>query len=246
MKRIASLLVLVLICSMETWAQKSDIITKEVILKRETSGFIDFRSNGWGLGYRYSKFKTGYSMKSWDFSFSVVKDLQQIKSSFQFNDLSGRIYYGKLIHFYNIKILRGNQKVITTKPYWGGVEFRRLFYSGINLGVGVPIWVYIYNYNDGSNDLLVKYDPYLHDRQDIRAKGPFVKGLNDMKIYPALSFKYAINTEYGTLSQVTKGIEIGIQADIYPIPVQIMAFDKPSYALFSIYLGFHFGKRYNP
>lgn len=225
--------------------QQSEISEKEVIYKRENSGYMEFRNNGWGAGYRINRFKTGYSMRSYDISFSVVKDIKQIKSNFT-GSYANRYYYGKMIHFYNFKFLYGNQKVITTKPYWGGVEFRRNFYSGINLGIGIPIWVYIYNYNDFDNHLLVQFDPSIHDQQDIQAKGPFVKGLNDFKVYPALSFKYGINAEYGIYSEITKAVEIGIQLDLYPIPVQIMAYKDPTYFMISGYLGFHFGKRYNP
>ncbi len=226
--------------------QEAEIGEKEVILKRESSAFMDLRTNGWGVGYRYGKFKTGYKLKSWDFSFSVVKDLQQIKTSFGYSDISGRIYYGKLIHFYNFKVLRGSQKVITTKPYWGGVELRRLFYGGINLGIGVPIWVLVYNFDDNYSQSLVRFDPDLHDRQDIQSKGPFSKGFSDIEFYPSISMKYALNAEYGTISQVAKGIEVGLQLDLYPIPVQIMAYQTPSYYIASAYISFHFGKRFNP
>lgn len=228
-----------------SFAQRPDIARKEVIYKRESSGFMDFRTNGWGAGYRYSKFKTGYKMKSWDFSFSVVKDLKQIKSSY-YTYSNNRIYYGKMIHFYNFKVLRGNQKVLSTKPYWGGVEFRRMLYGGVNIGVGVPVWVYIRKIDDGGTDLLVPFDPDLYDRQDIQGKGPFVSGLPDAKLFPAASMKYAINVEYGTLTQITKGIELGLQLDVYPWPVQIMAYSNPSYFIISGFLSFHFGKRFNP
>jgi hypothetical protein len=240
------ILFLFLLSGLSVMAQEADVIKKEAILRRETSGYGEFRTNGWGFGYRFGKFKTGYSLKSWDFSFSVVKDLKQIKFGFQDNLFSNRIYYGKQIHFYNFKVLRGTQKTLSTKPYWGGVEFRRIFHVGANMGIGVPIWVYIYNLGDNNNDLLVPFDPAKHDRQDIRSKGPFIKGLPDLQFYPALSFRYALNAEYGIYSEVSKSIEVGVQLDIYPIPVQIMAYKNPSYILGSAYVAFHFGRRFNP
>ena len=235
-----------LFSSLVLFGQEPDDQKSEALLKRERSLYIEFRSNGWGLGYQFNKFKTGYSMRGWEFSFGVVKDLKQIKSSFQDNIFTNRIYYGKLIHFYNLKALRTYHKTISTKPYWGGVEFRRRFSVGANAGIGVPIWVYIFSTSDDNNDLLVPFDPDLHDRQDIRSKGPFVKGLNNLQFYPAASLKYAINAEYGLYSEVTKAIEIGLQLDVYPIPVQIMGFKDPSYIIGSAYVAFHFGRRFNP
>jgi len=226
--------------------QSLDRSAKEVIYKFEKSGFLEFRSNGWGAGYRIGKFKTGFINKTWEFSFNVVKDWKQVKTfvNSQYGT-SSRFYYGKLINFYNLKALRGSQKVLTTKPYWGGVEFRRIFEYGINIGIGKPIYVYIYNYDEGNIITLEKFDPEKYDNQDIYRAGPFSKGLNELQWYPAASFKYAISAEYGNYTTLVKAIEVGATADIYPIPVQIMGGKDPSYFLASIYLAFHFGKRFN-
>lgn len=235
-----------IIAGFSSYGQELDRSPKEVIFKKENSGFFELRSNGWGIGYRTGTFKTGFKKKTWDISFSVVKDIKQFKVPPLGTSFGNRYFYGKMIHFYNFKALYGNQKVITTKPYWGGVEIRKFFFYGANIGVGVPIYVYVYNYDDGSGVSLEKFDANKHDYQDIYSKGPFTKGFHETKIYPSLSFKSGVNIEYGLLSQITKSVEVGATLDIYPIPVQIMALNNPKYAMFSIYLGFHFGKRYNP
>jgi len=234
-----------LLTGLSVTAQELDRSPKEALLKKESSGFLEFRSNGWGFGYRFGNFKTGYKKKMWDLSFAVVKDLKQYKVPAIGSSVGNRYYYGKQIHFYNFKALYGTQKIITTKPYWGGVELRRFFYSGVNIGVGVPIYVYVYTTSDGTGRNIEKFDADKHDYQDIYGKGPFTKGLSEMTIYPAISFKGGVNVEYGILSQVTKIIEVGAQLDLYPIPVQIMAKTDPDYYIFSIYVGFHLGKRYN-
>jgi len=239
------LIICLLIGSFGAIGQELDRSPKEAILKKENSGFMEFRSNGWGFGYRTGKFKTGYKKKTWDFSFSVVKDIKQYKVPPISGSFGSRYYYGKMIHFYNFKALYGLQSVVTTKPYWGGVEIRKFLFSGLNIGVGVPIYVYVYNFDDGGGVSLERFDPVKHDYQDIYNKGPFSKGLKDAIVYPSLSFKGGINVEYGLMSQITKVIEVGGTIDIYPIPVQIMALKNPSYALISIYVGFHFGQRYN-
>ncbi len=231
--------------SLQGYCQQPDNSPKDVLYKRERSGFLEFRSNGWGFGYRLGKFKTGFKKKTWDLSFSFVRDIKQIKVVPINKAYGSRYYFGKLIYFYNLKALYGTQKVISTKPYWGGVEIRRFFFGGANLGIGVPVYVYVYNFDDGAGTTLEKFDPQKHDYQDIYGKGPFTKGLSELKLYPALSFKSGLNVEYGMLSSVTKAVEAGFQLDLYPIPVQIMGFKDPSYFMASIYLAFHFGRRYN-
>ncbi|OIP00501.1 MAG: hypothetical protein AUJ98_08140 [Bacteroidetes bacterium CG2_30_33_31] len=227
------------------FSQISDETPKEVIYKFENSGFLEFHSNGWGIGYRTGKFTNGYKKKTYDFSFSSVTDLKQIKQSTSYTMTGSRFIYGKTLNFYNIKALIGTQKVITTKPYWGGVEFRKFLFGGINLGIGKPVYLYIYNYIDGNIVSLEKFDPDKYDFQDIYAKGPFSKGLDELKFYPGLSLKTGINVEYGIETEKAKSVEIGGIIDVYPIPVQIMAYENPKYAMFAIYLSFHFGKRYN-
>jgi len=161
------LFICLIISTFTGYGQELDRSPKEVIFKKETSGFFEFRSNGWGMGYRTGKFKTGYKKKTWDFSFSVVKDIKQEKIAPISGNFGSRYFYGKMIHFYNFKALYGNQKVLTTKPYWGGVEIRKFFFYGFNMGVGVPIYVYVYNYDDGNRVTLEKFDPDIHDYQDI-------------------------------------------------------------------------------
>jgi hypothetical protein len=67
-----------------------------------------------------------------------------------------------------------------------------------------------------------------------------------LELYPAITFKTAINVEYGAQPEKTRAIEAGLIVNGYLIPYNIMAYSDPKYFDFSFYVSFQFGKRYNP
>jgi hypothetical protein len=149
------------------------------------------------------------------------------------------------MHFYSLQVLRGRQKILTEKPYWGGVEIRYFYFGGINLGFGKPIYMYIYDYMNGGVLTLEKYDVQKHDLENIWGRGPFSKGLSEIEFHPGFSFKAGLNVEFGPYQEKTKSLETGLIIDAYVFPVQIMGFDDPKYAMMRIYVAYRFGKRYN-
>ncbi len=228
-----------------SYAQKADKIIKKPLLKYENSFGITFNSDGWGLGFRYGKAKTYFKKKTWDISFLFVRDAKQFRYYNEHDNSAKSFFYGKLINFYSLQVLRGRQKIWTEKPYWGGVQIRYFYFGGVNLGVGNPIYVYVIDYNNVGVVNLERYDPNKHDLDNIWGKGPFVKGLSSLEFYPGLSFKMGLNVEFGTYQEKTRAIEAGFIVDAYAIPVQIMAFNPVKYAMFRLYVAYRFGKRYN-
>lgn len=225
-------------------AQQADKIVKKPILKYESSFGINLNSDGWGFGYRHGKSKSFTDKKTWDISFYFIKDSKQYRF-YPYDNSAKSYFYGKKIYFYSLQVLRGRQKTISEKPYWGGVKLRYFYFGGLNLGIGNPVYLYINNYDNGSLLTLEKYDPQRHSKDNIWGKGPYVKGFSSLEIYPGLSFKIGLNAEFGPYQEDTKSFEVGVIVDAYAIPVQIMGFNTPKYAMFRIYVGYRFGKRYN-
>ena len=228
-----------------SYAQKADRIVKKPLLRYENSYGISFNSDGWGGGYRYGKAKTYRNKKVWDFSFYFVRDTKQYRYYNQYDNSAKSFFFGKQIHFYSFQILRGREKILTEKPYWGGVEIRYFYFGGLNLGIGKPIYMYIVDFMNGGVLTLEKYDVQKHDLENIWGRGPFSKGLSEIEFHPGLSWKMGLNIEFGPYQEKTKALEAGLIIDAYVLPVQIMGFDDPKYAMFRLFLAYRFGKRYN-
>ena len=226
-------------------AQELDNSKVGLIYKREQSMGINLNTDGWGFDYRLGFFKTGYFKRTIDISFSFIRDPKETRYYNSYDQSSKSFVYGKERNFYSIRFLYGNQKDLANKPYWGGVEIRWLNLFGFNLGIGKPIYLYVVDQaNDGVLDLQ-RYDPSRHNLSNIYGRGPYSKGLNELEVFPGISFKTALNVEYGSIPEKTRSIEAGVIFNGYLRPYNIMAYSEPRYFDMSVYLSFNFGKRYN-
>ena len=228
-----------------SFAQKADKIAKIPLLKYESSFGVNFNSDGWGIGYRYGKAKTYKVKKTWDFSFSFIYDPKQIRLKNLNDNDSKSFFYGKRIHFYNFNAIYGRQKLLTEKPYWGGVQIRFFYFGGLNIGLGKPIYLYIYDFNNGDVLSLQKFDYQKHNMEDIYGRGPYSKGLSEIEFRPGISLKLGLNVEFGPYQEKTKALEAGVIIDGYIVPVQIMSFSDPKYAMVRLFVAYRFGKRFD-
>lgn len=241
-----SVIVLVAIfCAFNLYAQTTEHSEKEIIFNRESSYYLSANSNGVGLGYRLGRNKTAFKIRTFDYSFSNIRDLKQIRVLSGY-DNGKAYYYGKLNYFYIFRVVYGLQKTISSKPYWGGVEIRTLFLTGFNLGVAKPVYL---NVLTGNSDIPVVVKKYEQDmlQQDIYGSAPYFEyGFDELKLHPGLSLKTGLSVEFGKETERVRAFEAGILIDGFLRPYQIMAFKQASYYNFSLYLTYHFGKRYNP
>jgi hypothetical protein len=245
MKRFAFLFIISLLFSNHVFSQKADRIAKVPILKYESSFGLGFNTDGWGFGYRLGKSKTFTHKKTWDFAFNFVRDSKQIRTDNGYDNTAKSYFYGKQIYFYNLQILRGSQKTITQKPYWGGVELRYFYFGGLNIGFGKPIYLYVEDYLNGGIIVLERFDINKHEPDIIWGRGPYSKGMSEIEVHPGLSFKLGLNAEFGPYQEKSKAFEAGFVLDTYAIPVQIMALNEPSYFMIRLYLSYRFGSRYD-
>ncbi|MCF8296758.1 MAG: hypothetical protein K9J13_04365 [Saprospiraceae bacterium] len=240
-------IILFSLISIQLLAQSSSNIDGKVIFKKEKSGSINVHSAGWGFGYRTGSFKNGFKKRMLEFEFVTMKHPKEIKTINPIFERAKSYYFGKLNNVFIVRSGYGIQKVLSSKPYWGGVEFRFLYMGGLSLGFTKPVYLYIYDASNYNEVLLTveKYDPNKHSLHDIYGKGPFGKGIDELKLYPGLYTRLGLNFEYGIWDESIKAIETGVIIDVYPKPIPIMAFNDESYFFLSFYLSFNFGKRFN-
>ncbi len=206
---------------------------------------LNLNTDGWGFGYRIGYFKTGYIKRTLDISFSFVFDPKEQRYANSYDNNAHSFVYGKERNMYSLKLLYGKQKDLANKPYWGGVDIRWLSLFGVNLMVGKPIYLYVIDPMQDNILVTEKYQPDKHTLDLIYGRAPFVNGLEELEFYPGITYRTAINVEYGKTSEKTRAIEAGLILNAYLYPYNIMAYQQPKYFDFSFYISFHFGKRYN-
>jgi hypothetical protein len=234
-------------CLGELAAQSPSNIDSKILYRKEWSAYLLAHTGGWGLGYRSGRHKTGYVKRMWEVEFISMKHPKEKKVTSWYENTRSFIF-GKMNSFYMVQGGYGMQRILNSKPYWGGVELRWFMYGGGSLGITKPMYLYIVKYNEEQhrNEVVTeRYDPDRHSVDDIYGRGPYFKGFDKIKLYPGAYAKTGLNFEYGSADVFLRSIECGAALNYYPIAVPIMAFNDKNSFFLSLYLSLHFGKRKN-
>jgi hypothetical protein len=179
-------------------------------------------------------------------SFFNMKHPKEIKMVNSMLLIDAKSYvYGKLNHFFILQTGIGRQRILNEKPYWGGVEVRYFYSFGPVLGITKPVYLYIFDFSDALiKQHLEKYDPEKHFYDNIYGRGPFMKGMKELSLYPGINAKFGFNFEHGVERTNTRALEAGVMLSAFLREVQIMSFTK-NYSIFTnLYIQYHFGKRW--
>jgi hypothetical protein len=227
--------------------EEVDTILNKVILKKEISGGGIIHTKGWGILFRKGYNVTAFRRNIWELEFVGLKSQKQLRINFygaSYSNANSYIY-GKLNKVYTLRAGLGQQYMVTRKPYWGGVEVRVAYYGGLSIGIAKPIYLYIIDQNDYTRLFTERYDPEKHFIENIYGRAPFIEGLDKTQFYPGMYGKVGLSFDFSEYNTSIKALEAGVIADVYAIPIPIMAFSPKNYYFLNFYLNLTFGKRYN-
>jgi hypothetical protein len=227
--------------------QEIDTILNKVILKREISGGAMLYTRGFGFLFRKGFNENAFRKNIWEIEVFGIRGDKQVRVNFYgaYYSNANSYVFGKLNKVYNVRTGLGRQHRLNTKPYWGGVELRAVYYGGLSIGIAKPIHLYIINQSNFNTIESEKYDPDNHFIEDIYGRAPFLDGIQNTRFYPGLYAKAGLIFEFGEYKTSIKALEAGVMIDGYAIPIPIMAFRDKHYYFFNFYVNFTFGKRYN-
>lgn len=219
-----------------------------IIYSNESLGILNINSHGFGAAYRQTKIKNAFTSNFFEIGFTTYRDdKEQMMSSYYSGYKSYK--YGKLNDILILRAGFGSQYLVSRKPYWGGVEIQLNYSCGLSLCFAKPIYVYILVpdslHTNSYVEALERYDPDEHTYVNILGKGKIWSGLLETKVYPGVYGKVGVVFEYGEYNNLAKAIELGVNLDIFPLAVPIMAYNDPKNLFFSFYLNVIFGNRYN-
>jgi hypothetical protein len=230
----------------QTRIQKGEDL--KVMYRNESSfGIYAHSASGIGISYRRGYHVNGYRKRMFEIEAQNFKHPKEIKSVNTYYDNSKGFIYGKLNSFLLIRPGVGYQNLIFEKTEKKNVEIRFSYFLGATFAFAKPVYLEIIrptadpNVNTISTE---KYDPAVHFPSQIYGKGPFFKGVDQMRIYPAGYAKAALSFEYGKKYNVIKAIETGALVDIYPFAPPMMAFAKKQEVYVSLYIKMVWGKKW--
>ena len=212
-----------------------------------TFGFL-VHTNGLGLNFRRGWHVTAASRRILEFEAVNFRHPKETKVVNQYVDNPKGYFYGKLNSVFLLRVGFGYQNTIYTKPEKSGVEIRYVFIVGPSLGLAKPVYLDIIEGNPTPHGepLIVteRYDPAIHDQDNIYGRGPFLRGVGETKFYPGAFTKLGLNFEHGPLDNDIRFVETGIILDCYLKGIPMMANINPNQFLLSLYLNFSFGSRW--
>lgn len=230
-------------------AQQTIYEESRVPYKRELIGGVLIHGDGWGLQFYHAKYNTARERRLLGLELVGMKHPKEIKSFNPYYEDSRGYFYGKANSFMILRPTYGQKLQITDKIRRSGVEVNFIWGVGPTLGLLKPVYLQIGKPDriPYANIVTERYDPAVHDVQNIYGRATWFNGLDEMKLYPGGFGRIAFSFEYSGQVTGLKGIEVGATMDAYPKVVPIMAelegvVNKRFF--FEFYLALQFGKKY--
>lgn len=253
MKLAAFLMTLVFLLPGVSWSQERmlvDTLDNLIIYSNEKSGLIQAHSNGIGFGYRTGANRNITNTRSWAFDLVAMQSPKQVKTINPYYTNSRRYVYGKLNDVFILRAGISEKRLLNRKPYWGGVELRWLWETGVSMGVEKPYYLFVIRLVPGPGGNLsysIDTERFNSDVSwdDIYGKAPFTRGLNEIKLRPGAYGKLGFHFEFGNIRTSTRAVEVGVVADVHPFGISIMDSSVNQRLFLNFYLSYAMGKRFN-
>ena len=236
MKKVFLSLILLIFTPLMTFSHENVYEDSHILWNREAYGGLIIHTSSWGLFYRNGKHKTGTRKRIWEIEAVGIRSPKEKKYNPNY-DNSKSYVIGKLNDLYFIRYGRGFQNIINHKPFWGGIELRYCLTGGFTLGITKHVYLYIVNIIDPATGYYnlseERYDPSIG--QTIYGRAQFLTGIDKTNFHPGLYGKFGINFEYGSNDKTVKALEIGGVVDGFMEPIPIMAYEKNTNVIYSLY-----------
>lgn len=214
--------------------------------RTELYGGLILHETGFGAMFRKGYRKTGFSKTLLSAELVTMKHPKEIKSFNPYVDDNNKSFiFGKLNSLTVLRPTIGRQKIMYSKIAKKGVEVSYMYHAGLSLGFVKPVYLEIAeSISPNAQTINVeKYDSEEHSIEQIIGRASFTRGLDEIRIYPGLHTKFALNFEYAPMDDLLRAIEVGTAVDLYAKEVPIMAFTDNSQFFLKFYLSLQFGKK---
>lgn len=213
---------------------------------KEWSLHFNMNTSGAALGFDWGKVKTIYHKYGFELFFDYNRHHKEVLGKNTGYTGATRYAYGKLNTLFFLKGGFNWERTIHQKPYWGGVSIRFRLATGFTLGIAVPTYLRVVYYPDGSlygYEDIQRYDPEVHQIEDIIGRAPFWKGFSKMTLHPGGYLRLSMNFDFSKNANFMHAIEVGGTIDAVFPGIRQMAYSKKKNVFIGLYLSYRFGKK---
>jgi len=231
------------------WAQQTIYDETRVLYRKEMLGGIMIHGDGWGVNFYHGRHTTAKDRRMLGVEIASMKHPKEIKSFNPFYEDSRGYFYGKQNTMLILRPTFGGKHQIADKIRRSGVEVNYVWGIGPSLALIKPVYLQIGKPDNFPYDIIVteRYDPAVHDIQNIFGRASWFNGFGEMRIYPGGFGRFGFNFEHSGQASGIKAIEVGASMDAYPVVIPIMAeLDdvQNKQFFFQFYLAMQFGKKF--
>lgn len=215
--------------------------TKEV-----WGGFI-MHSQGFGLNFNYSKFKTFKKKKYFTIDLLTMNHEKEYKIFGSIDENAKRYVFGKLNAFMVLRPGIGGRKILVEKLRDNGLQITFNYSYGPSIGLTKPVYLEVLNIDSFGQVIgysIEKYDPEEHNIYNIYGRGPWSRGFLEGKFHLGGFLKLACEFEFSDDRGIIKALELGGVVDAYPRRIPIMTEIENPFIFPTVYLSLLIGAKY--
>ncbi len=250
MKKISIIIVFISLFASLSNAQNSQKMRsvgsgKGLIYNRERLFVGEIHTNGGNIAYQWGALKTYYKTTYYQLSLGFLKHPKETRSMPSNLNVTRAFVYGKQNVLMPLSLVYGEKRYFSEKDNYRGVAVGMSYAVGPNLGLLKPYYIR-YEKSDDKKD--IKYSEadskIFLDKDKITGATPFDRGLNEIKIQPAIHAKLGLHLDWGAFDEYARALEVGFVADYYFKKVPILVDKAQNRSIFvNFYANLQLGKR---
>ena len=235
-----------LACCFSFYAQEIEVgeAEMELITIKEWNILLSLNTSGFGFGFQQGKTPNAKDKHLWEVEFLYNIHHKAVLGR---NLPEGRAFhYGKLYDLFFLRGGYGYQRIITHKPYYGGVQIRYFFGFGASICFGLPAYLEIAQFDSLGYVIGVeneRYDPDLHDLGNIVGAARFFDRFHKIAVRPGFYGRAGVNFDFSSNPLKMQVLEVGFSMDVVFPFIQQMAFSRKKPVYFYGYVAYAFGRK---
>lgn len=201
-------------------------------------------TNGYGVGYLFLQKQTVRRYNFQKIGFSELKHAKEIKGVNPRYSGEQQFIFGKLNHAYPIEYSLGRLHKIALKGSRRSVGLRYYYSGGIDFAVLKPAYyeIEVVYSQDSSTTVIDKFNPEYHDINNIVRRVTWFRGLDELHISPGFHFEIGFMADFSRRPNRIHGVGISSYANVWVLPIKIIANGADDYLHFGFRLYYIWGK----
>jgi len=232
-------------CYFSFYAQEIEVgeADIEMITIKEWNILLSLNSSGFGFGFQQGKTPNAKDKHLWEVEFLYRIHHKAVLG--RTVPEGRRFQFGKLYDLFFLHGGYGYQRILTHKPYYGGVQIRYFFSFGATVCLGLPAYleIVIIEKDKLPYTEVQRYDPDKHNVGDIFGAARFFDRFHKIAVRPGFYGKAGLNFDFSNNPLKMQVLEVGVSMDmVFPF-IQQMAFNRTNAVYFCGYIAYSFGRK---